>query len=202
MTGKRLVLMASAPLVLCAGIAGGVYAASTRPTIYSVSEVASGLNQNPSAWVGRTVLIWGRDLTVRWGCGIWWTPVPRTARGASVSTCRPGTFGTFERLMPADPTQAFWAGNGPRPWTSVRYSIRRAGVRLFVFGRGLVVQRRPGAQVPATNAPVGLFVQLARLPILGRFVPAMLVESGAVYRVRLLDSSHCSSPPCPEGEVL
>jgi hypothetical protein len=191
-------LVASALLLLCAGFGGAIYAATSRPTIYTVSEVASGLNQNPAAWVGRTVLIWGRDVSARWGCGFWWGATSSAARGANPLTCRAGT---TEQLVPARPTQMFWAARGLRPLIGTRFNYTRAGVRLFVLGRGLMVRRHSGAHLPATSAPVGLIVQLARLPIVGQLIPTTLVESGAVYRVRLLDPSHCSSPPRPEGEL-
>jgi hypothetical protein len=95
----------------------------------------------------------------------------------------------------------FWSGGGLRPWAGARFNHTGARVRLFVFGRGLMGRRRPGVHLPANSAPIGLIVQLAPLPVVGQLIPARLLESGAVYRVRLLDPAHCPSQPCPQGEL-
>jgi hypothetical protein len=193
-TRKHRVLIAGAVLLLSGGIAGGAYATHVRTTIYTVSDVAAGLSQNPNAWVGRTVLVWGQDIAFPWGCGYWSPAAPNSAtpRGAGTTACSQGA---IERLVPARPSALARAGNGPRPWIGAVYSA-------FRFQRGLVVVRRPGAHIPASNSPIGAMVQLARLPVLGQLIPAMLVERGAVYRVRLLDPTRCTSAPCPQGQLL
>jgi len=41
----------------------------TGPPVYAVDDVTVGLSQHPQDWVGRTVLVWGRDVRFSYWCG-------------------------------------------------------------------------------------------------------------------------------------
>ncbi len=190
MTRRRPLIILAALLVVAA--LGGLATTTrgARPPVYTVDDVVAGLSQHPQDWVGRTVLIWGRDIRLSWWCGT-------GAAHAAAASCPQGT---VERLVPARPTfspvapRAGWTGYPP-PATA---GIGSGGLR---FWRGLMVTRRPGVQIPTPGEPNALALRLAQVPVVGTLVPARLRERGAVYRVRLLDVTRCASPSpsCPQG---
>src|SRR5207244_3505038 len=60
----------------------------------------------------------------------------------------------------------------------------------------LIVQRSPHFTLPSTRPMRQLWFALARLPIVGRLVPATAWQpDDTLYRIRLIRARPCPSPP-------
>lgn len=194
----KYVLMVTGVFLLGAVLVGAAVTSNGEVAhVYGVDEVAAGLRQHPSAWVGRTVLIWGQDIRFSWACG-GWVPLggstTGTPHGAATISCRTGG---IERLVAVRPLAANTGGT-----PGIGYGGYRGYGGRFWLRRGLMVVRPSGGHILALSPPDGLAAQLAQLPIVGKIIPATLLGHGAVYRVRLLDRAHCTSFRCPQGELL
>ncbi len=86
----------------------------------------------------------------------------------------------------------------PDPWAHPPQGVTNGPLAGVTTGP-LVLVRDDGAHVPPLHAPDHVAVLLAQLPIVGRLAPLSLLERGAVYRVRLVNATHCDLPPCPQG---
>jgi len=178
--------------------------------VYSVADVQIGLQQHPSQWVGRTILVRGSVATssgftvcsVRFG----------RSRSVSSRSCRPiATIG----IVP--PTSSASPATGPTNSSSVSTALAiiqaRVGgaIRPVGVGRGplallmrgsfvttqptLNVVVGPGARVPSIGPHRPLPDFLYNLPLVGQRLSEWFpTNNDIIFRVRLNGSPNCSSP--------
>lgn len=70
-------------------------ASARRDPVYTVPQVLAGLNNDPTAWVGRTALVQGSALSIVPSCGLRrWCPsglyAPKTSRPGPILLLEPG----------------------------------------------------------------------------------------------------------------
>jgi len=162
-----------------------------RPTdhVYTVADVQIGLHRDPHAWIGRIVLIRGRDEQQGLACA----DSTRTVIDSH------GTKRDVQQVACyATPNSRDMLFGLPDPWAHPPQGVTNGPLAGVTTGP-LVLVRDDGAHVPPLHAPDHVAVLLAQLPIVGRLVPLSLLERGAVYRVRLVNAAHCNLPPCPQG---
>jgi hypothetical protein len=145
--------------------------------VYTLAEVQQGRLRQPSAWVGRTLLVRGQFVTVSTaGC-----PVGKTTRCLRVLH--------WEEIRPST------AQRPMRPGTSLP--------RLIVVRAPGVTGRVP---INLSTLVLAGFELASRIPLVGQLVPASVANQGMVYRVRLLPVRRCVLPPmakpCAEAVLL
>lgn len=179
--------------------------------VYSVADVQIGLQQHPSQWIGRTILVRGSVATssgftvcsVRFG----------RSRSVSSRSCRQiATIG----IVP--PTLSISPAAGPAYSSSVSTALAiiqaRVGgaIRPVGVGRGPLALLMRGSFVttqPSLDVAIGTGVRipaaagshrslpdfLYNLPLVGQRLSEWFpTDSGAIFRVRLKGSPSCSSP--------
>lgn len=178
--------------------------------VYSVADVQIGLQQHPSQWIGRTILVRGSVATSSGFtvCSL------RFGRSRSVSSrsCRQiATIGIVPLTLSISPAA------GPAYSSSVSTALaiiqERVGgvIRPAGFGRGplallmrgSLVTTQPsldvaigtGVRIPAAGSHRPLPDFLYNLPLVGQRLSEWFpTDSGAIFRVRLKGSPSCSSP--------
>ena len=197
----RRIVLGAAGVAVAVGLVLAIPRFTVSPPVYTVAQVQAGLARDPSAWVGRTVLVRGevdggwfgfRLLAARLG-GMAGGAVTGVVRHIAAPPIRVG------RVVTATISPAIV----PNPLRQRQQLVSLAALSLSDTEATVPTKRLP----LTLGAPNSILAWLRRLPLVGPALPRpQLLDWGksAVYRVliQVAPSQSCGARVCYQAEAL